>query len=294
MSDKTKATFCVLAAGVMWGCMSLFIRALTAAGFSPFEIVAGRMVVGVAVLLVIIVATDSKKLKIRLRDIWIFAYLGVIGMTLYNFFYILCINLSEASIAIVLLYTSPMFVMIMGAVLFKESVTVRKVISLAMTFLGCVLVAGVLGGVPMTPAAFAAGLAGGFFYGTYSIVARVGLARYDALTVSFYTFVFCMIACLALSDVGSMASIVQADPSMLLWFLGIGTFCAVLPYFAYNWGLQRMDASRAAIMVTDEVLVAGALGILAYGDSVTVPKLAGMALIFFAVIVLNAGKHQRD
>ena len=44
--DKVVATLLVLAAAAMWGCMSLFIRALTAAGFSPFEIVAGRMVVG--------------------------------------------------------------------------------------------------------------------------------------------------------------------------------------------------------------------------------------------------------
>ncbi|MBQ9068784.1 MAG: EamA family transporter [Eggerthellaceae bacterium] len=288
-----KASLLVLAAATMWGCMSLFIRKLTADGFSPFEIVAGRMLVGSVGLLVIMLVTDPSKLRIRLRDLWIFAVMGV-GATLYNYFYILCINLSEASVAIVLLYTSPIFVMIIGAVLFREKVTPRKVLSLAMTFVGCVLVAGVLGGVRMSLPAFAAGIAGGFFYGSYSIVGRLAMQRYDALTATFYTFLFCMGSCFLLSDVGSMARTISADPTLIVWFIGIGIFCALLPYLFYNWALARMEASRAAILATSEVLVAGALGIFAYGESAGVLKLVGMALIFAAVIVLNTGKPETE
>ena len=285
--DKVVATLLVLAAAAMWGCMSLFIRALTAAGFSPFEIVAGRMVVGVAVLAALMGATDRSKFRVRLRDMWIFAFLGLVGMTLYNFFYIVCINLSGASVAIVLLYTSPMFVMVIGALAFGERITLLKVVALALTFVGCVLVAGVLGGVKIEPLALAAGLAGGFFYATYSIVGRIGLERYDALTVTFCNFAFCMVGCLALSDVSSMVSTVLADPDVVPWFLGIGIFCAVLPYLAYNRGLQRMEAGRAAILATSEVLVAGALGIVVYGEPSNVLKLIGMALILVSVVVVN-------
>lgn len=285
--DKVVATLLVLAAAAMWGCMSLFIRALSAAGFSPFEIVAGRMVVGVAVLAAFMGATDRSKFRVRLRDIWIFAFLGLVGMTLYNFFYIVCINLSGASVAIVLLYTSPMFVMVIGALAFGERITLLKVVALALTFVGCVLVAGVLGGVKIEPLALAAGLAGGFFYATYSIVGRIGLERYDALTVTFYNFAFCMVGCLALSDVSSMVSTVLADLDVVPWFLGIGIFCAVLPYLAYNRGLQRMEAGRAAILATSEVLVAGALGIVVYGEPSNALKLIGMALILVSVVVVN-------
>ncbi len=273
----------------MWGCMSLFIRVLSAAGFSPFEIVAGRMLVGCLGLLVIILVRDCALLRVRLRDLWMFATMGV-GATLYNYFYIECIKLSEASVAIVLLYTSPIFVMVISTLLFREKVTARKLTALAMTFAGCVLVAGVLGGVRMTPVAFAAGLVGGFFYGSYTIVGRLGMQRYDPVTATFYTFLFCLASCLVLSDVGSMTRILTTDPALAIWFVGIGLFCALLPYLSYNWALAHMEASRASILATTEVLVAGALGIFAYGESAGPLKLAGMALIFAAVVVLNIGK----
>jgi len=292
-TDNRKAPLLVLAAAAMWGCMSLFIRVLSAAGLSAFEIVAGRMFVGCLGLLAVMLITDPSKLRIRIRDLWVFALMGC-GATLYNFFYIVCINLSEASVAIVLLYTAPIFVMVLGALVFHEKVTPRKVIALAMTFVGCVLVAGVLGGVRMSPLALAAGLVGGFFYGSYSIVGRVGVNRYDPLTATFYTFLFCMASCLLLSDVPQMVHIVSADLGLLGWFVGIGVFCAILPYLSYNWALAHMEASRAAILAASEVLVAGALGIFAYGESTDPLKLAGMALIFFAVIVLNTKAKRLD
>jgi len=92
---------------------------------------------------------------------------------------------------------------------------------------------------------------------------------------------------LALSDVGSMVSTVLADPGVVTWFLGIGIFCAVLPYLAYNRGLQRMETGRAAILATSEVLVAGALGIIVYGEPSNALKLIGMALVLAAVVVVN-------
>lgn len=46
----------------------------------------------------------------------------------------------------VLLYTSPIFIMVISAIVFKEKITRNKLLALAMVFVGCVLVAGLLGG----------------------------------------------------------------------------------------------------------------------------------------------------
>ena len=48
-----------------------------------------------------------------------------------------------------------------------------------------------------------------------------------------------------------------------------------------------MEAGRAAILATSEVLVAGALGIVVYGEPSNVLKLIGMALILVSVVVVN-------
>ena len=290
---KSKATMCVLLAGALWGCISLFIRHLNAAGLSVLDISCVRMVVGALGMFAVILVVDRRLLRIRLHDIWMFVGTGVISLTLFNVCYFTCMNISEASIAVVLLYTSPIFVMLMSAIFFKERVTGRKVAALVMTFSGCVLVAGILGGaIQLSPLALAMGIASGFFYATYSIFGRVALRRYDTLTITFYTFLAGAIASLVLGDPVATAAVAAYDPSLLLWFLGLGVFCTILPYLLYTTGLKHLETSKAAIFATVEPLVGSLLGIFAYGESTGPLKIAGMLLILGAVVLANPEQEE--
>ena len=287
--NRTKATICVLAAGALWGCISLFVRRLDAAGIAAIDVASVRMVVGAIGMLAVILVTDRSKLRIRLRDCWMFAGTGIVSITLFNICYFTCMTISEASIAVVLLYTSPIFVMLMSALFFKERISKRKVAALVLTFAGCVLVAGLFGGsVQLTPLALFAGIASGFFYATYSIFGRVALERYDTLTITFYTFVAGAIACLVLGNPASIVDAAASQPDLIAWYLGLGVVCSLLPYLLYTAGLKYLETSKAAIFATVEPVVGSLLGILAYGESVGVQKIAGIALILAGVILVNA------
>ena len=289
--NQWKATACVIGAGALWGCISLFVRHLNAAGLGSLEIACVRTAFSALCMLIVVIVVDHRLLRVRLRDLWLFVGTGIVSLTLFNVCYFTCINLSEASIAVVLLYTSPIFVMLMAAVLFKERVTGFKVAALVLTFIGCVLVAGVLGGaVRLTPVAMAAGMASGFFYALYSIFGRVALKRYDTLTITFYTFLFGAVACAVVGDVPKIVSVTAADPSLALWYLGLAVLVTVMPYLLYTAGLKYLETSRAAIMVTVEPLVGSLLGIFAYGESTGVQKIAGMLLILVAVVMANVGQ----
>ena len=287
---RGKATACVLAAGALWGCISLFVRQLDAAGLSVMDIACVRMLVGALGMLAVVLVVDRNLLRIRLRDIWMFIGTGVISVTLFNVCYFTCMTISEASIAVVLLYTSPIFVMLMSALFFKERVTGRKVAAIALTFLGCVLVSGLLGGaMRLTPFALLVGIASGFFYATYSIFGRVALSRYEPLTITFYTFLMGAIAGLVLCDVGAVASVTRADPVLIAWYIGLGVVCTILPYLLYTQGLKHLEPGRAAVLATVEPLVGSVLGIFAYGESAGPQKLLGIVLILTAVALASSG-----
>ena len=101
--NQGKATACVLIAGALWGCISLFVRHLSAAGLSAMDIAAIRTGVGALGMLVVILAINPKLLRIRLRDLWMFVGTGIVSITFFNLCYFTCITMSEASIAVVLL-----------------------------------------------------------------------------------------------------------------------------------------------------------------------------------------------
>ena len=180
-----KATAAVLGAGSLWGIISIFVRQLNAMGLTALQLGGGRVLIGAVILFLWLGLAHRELLKIRLRDLWYFIGTGIISLALFNWCYFTTIELSQASIAVVLLYTSPIFIMVLSAIFFRERINRRKVMALVMTFLGCVLVAGLLGGTyTLTPKVLLLGLGSGLFYGMYSIFGSVALRRYDTLTVT--------------------------------------------------------------------------------------------------------------
>ncbi len=284
---QSKPVLAVIGAGVSWGIISIFVRRLSAAGLSPLQISLIRMVTAVLCLLPLLALRDPGKLRIRLRDLWMFVGTGIVSVVLFNTLYFYTTVQSQASVAVVLLYTSPAFVMLLSALLFREKITRRKLLCLGMTVLGCALVGGIFGGARLTVRILLAGLGSGFFYALYTIFARFALRRYDSMTVTAYTFLLGALGSLPLGRAADTASVLAADPLLLLFCLGIGLVSTTLPYVLYTWGLQRMDSGRAAILVAVEPLVGAVLGMTAYGEPHDLPKLLGIALILGAILVTN-------
>lgn len=118
---KKAAPAFVLAAGTLWGIMGIFVRKLGTYGFSSIQIAS----------------------LIEIRDIGLFPGMGLVSLLLFTICYFTTINMASLSVAAILLYTSPIWVMLMSLVCFKEKMTKRKVLAAAMAFGGCVLVSGV-------------------------------------------------------------------------------------------------------------------------------------------------------
>lgn len=86
MKNKT-AVFCVTAAGVLWGIISIFIRKLSAAGLDPMQITLVRMAVSAPCFLGVILAAGRQHLRIRMRDLPLFAGTGIVSIVLFNICY---------------------------------------------------------------------------------------------------------------------------------------------------------------------------------------------------------------
>ena len=282
----------VLLSGILWGVISLFIRELSAAGLSAMQICFVRLLFAAPIFVIVALAFSPAHLRIRLRDIWIFLGTGVVSVVLFNYFYFYTIIHSEASVAVVLLYTSPIFVMLLSALIFKEKVGAEKILALAMTFIGCILVSGVTsGGASLSPLVAFVGVMSGLFYALYTIFGTFGLRRYDPLTVTAYTFLFAFLASLPISDLQGVFAILSATPSLWLWCAGIAVISTVLPYFFYTWGLRSVEPSRAAILVAVEPIVGCLLGMIAYGERHDFPKILGILFVVGAILLLNAPKR---
>ena len=289
MKKSVLPVLSVLLSGVLWGIIGIFIKKLSAAGLTPMQISFVRFLIAVPVFLTATLIVSPRKLAFRLKDVWIFLGTGVVSVALFNYCYFYTIVHSEASVAVVLLYTSPIFVMILSAILFKEKVRPEKIVALAMTFIGCLLVSGVTGGgYELKPAVALIGVLSGLFYALYTIFGTYGLRKYDTMTVTTYTFVFAFLATLPISDVGSLFATLNATPTLWIWCAAIAVVSTVLPYFFYTWGLRKVEPSRSAILVAVEPLVGCMVGMIFYGESHSFAKILGIVFVLGAILLLNA------
>ncbi len=286
---KTFGSILVILAGIFWGSMGLFVRTMGSRGFSSVQTTAVRLTIAALFFLIILLLRKPSDLRIRLRDIPLFLALGVISILFFTICYFTAINMLSLSTAAILLYTSPIWVMLMSVAFFREKFTSRKLFSLLLAFGGCVLVSGISGG-NLSMAGLLFGLGSGIGYALYSIFGTVALRRYSPLTVTAWAFLIAALGIQFICPPAELIALFRAAPSpagTLLFAVLMALVTAVTPYLLYTLGLARIEASRAAILATVEPMVATLFGTLVFSEPLTPSSVLGILLILAAIVLLN-------
>ncbi|MBE6972415.1 MAG: EamA family transporter [Ruminococcaceae bacterium] len=284
--QKQGGTAMVLAGASLWGLIGLFNRTLMAAGLTPESIVLVRNLGGLILLGLVLGLWKRDVFRIQPKHLIYFFGTGIISVLLFTWCYFSCQQECSLAVAAILLYTSPAFVVLLSALLWRDRLTGRKLLALGLTFFGCVCVTGVYsGGMTITLRGFLLGLGAGFFYALYSIFGRYALAHYEPYTVTFYTFAFAGIGSLVFLRPAQLA--VLGGASIALTALGLSVVCTVLPYLFYTAGLARMDSGKAAIIASVEPVVAALVGIIVFHESMSPATGLGVVFILAAVLLLR-------
>lgn len=278
----------IILAGCFWGSMGIFVRKLSEYGLSPIQIVALRITVAALAFSLLLLIKDRSGFRIALRDLPLFLGLGLGSILFFTVCYFSAITMMPLSTAAILLYTSPIWIMLMSVLFFREKLNRNKLIALALAFAGCVFVSGISGG-GLTVTGLLLGLGSGIGYGLYSILGTIALRKYSPYTVTTYTF---LIAAAGSWFVCSPADLISrfaaGNPVEITLFSCLtGLVTAVIPFLAYTLGLRTVEASKAGILATIEPMVATLVGMIVFSEPLTLLSGLGIVLILTAVILLN-------
>lgn len=296
---KRFAGFLIVLAGCFWGIMGVFVRTLTGYGFTTMQIAAMRLTVAAVILWIALALFRPSLLKIRGKDLPLLAVLGVVSMGAMCVLYFTTIRLSTMSAAAVLLYLSPVAVMLMSALFLKEKITVKKVIALVLAVSGCGLVSGIAGGGWVGTTALLTGIGSAVTYGSYSILGSFALKKHHPFTVTVYAFSAAAVLLLCLcrpADMVATAAAYGNSPVLAGLLLGLGICTAVIPFVLYTCGLRYTPASRAAVLACSEPVAATVFGWLFYKEQPDGYAYAGMVLVMAAIVLLSGiiGKKKKN
>ncbi|MDD2217583.1 MAG: DMT family transporter [Eubacteriales bacterium] len=289
MQRKFAQLFIILA-GCCWASSGIFVRELNDMGLYSMQIVEVRSIFTFAIFALLILIKDRGLFRIKLKDIWCFIGTGCLGIAFFNYCYYQTIQVSSLSVAAILLYTAPIFVMLISAPLFSEKLTKRKLVALAMAFAGCLLVSGILQGETLlTPEAFLVGILSGIGYALYTVFSKYTVEKgYNAITTTFYTFAFAIIACLIFSDSKQIVEVMYEGGTFAVAFMILfALISTVIPSLSYLTGMKYIEAGKVAVIASIEPVVATIFGFFVFAEKPTVLGFAGMILVVSAIIMLN-------
>lgn len=289
---KKFSTLLIIAAGCMWGCMGILVRTLEAVGLNSMETVALRSILTCICMVVGLGIFKRKAFSVKVKDIWCFLGTGIASVVFFNYCYFRTITMTSLSVAAVLLYTAPTFVMLMSAVLFKEKLTMKKGVSLVMAFLGCVLVTGGFGtGSGLNKFGILIGLGAGLGYALYTIFGRYAIERgYDSFTITLYTFFFASLGVLPFVNIPHIYGIMAQNPSVFLQAFFWTFVTTVAAYLCYTLGLKYMEAGKASVIASIEPVAATLIGVFLFQETIEVKALLGMCLVLGATLLVNKRK----
>ena len=296
MDNKFKSSaLMVIASAVLWGLYGTFVTILTSMGLQQNVLVFLRMLATSLPVGLLILAKDPSQFHIRKGDFPLFAANGLLSLLFFTFCYTSAIKVTKIATAAALLYTAPVIVMILSAILFREKLHARKILCCILAAVGCAFASGLGaeffssdGGTLITPAGLLLGLGAGLGYALYSIFSRLILNRgYSVYTNVFYSFGIAMLGFLCLSCADGSISQVFESPARTLLALLCGLLTGSLAHVLYTTGMKGMETSRAAQLTTIEPVTAAILGCVLFRQPLSGWEILGIVMVVGSVILMN-------
>ena len=283
--------FAVLLAAIMWGCIGLFTRNMQAIGFTSVQIVAVRAIFTVVFIGITILIVNPKLFIINLYDLWMFFGTGILSFLFFNICYMSSIGENSLSVACILMYTSPIWVATLSIPLFKEKLTLQKLIAFALAFGGCVMMC-CSSSLRLTKIGLVFGLCSGLGYALYSIFGKYAASKYNSLTITFYTFLFGSLGALPLCNAPSLLPLIKDFKGTGL-SIGVAVVCTVLPYLLYTYGLSKTGAGKASVIAILEPAVASLVGAMFFGEALGFLGLFGLSFVLTGLVYLEIGRPHK-
>ncbi len=284
-STRTRAYLYLLTNFSLWGCLYVLSK-FVLDKLPLFTVACLRYVIAVAVLLTVVHVRKLGKIE---KGDWKYVFMvGFLGYFLSLGAQLIGTKLSNASLASLVNSTNPVFIMVMAAVLLKEKLTVRKILSILLALAGVYIILG--GGAA---GAQWAGIVISFFsvvlWSFVSVYVRKITQKYPPLLVTAYGMLVAAVCNLPIAAVElARTEQVSFDAQALVALLAMGVFCTGAAHLLWNQSLSMLEASTCSAFYPIQPLVSVVLGIVFLGERVSVSFVAGSILIVIGVLVCVA------
>ena len=230
--------------------------------------------------------------KIASEDRWRMALTALIVPGAYFLAETYGLKFSSASTISLLIATIPIFTALFAFLFLHEKIGLVQTFGILLSMIGVGIILGPnfteVTGKSIIRFGHFLGLGAGVCAGLYMVLARNLMKRYDPLTLTLLQSLFAVLIFLPLAVWEQGGGPWKHLPFKVIgavFYLAI--FCSVLAFFLWNYGISRLEASRAAVF-TNLVPVFTVLGAaLLLGERIHLRQITGGALVIAGVMLAS-------
>ncbi|MDA1964147.1 DMT family transporter [Bacillus sp. GMs2/2] len=260
----------------------------------PLTLVWLRFIIAFVVLYGILKLAEKKqkkKVTIRKKDWLLFAWIGFIGYFISITCQFIGTKLSDAHTGSLVTSATPAFMVIFAALILKEKLTARRLLSTIIATIGVIIVIGwdieigsyFIGTIILVGAAIT--------WALLSIYVKIASIQFSSLVITTYAIFFSlffitpfMIWELQTSSIGTVNTYV------ILGVLYLGIVSTAGAFFLWNKGLELMDASIGSLFFFFQPIVGSLLGWLLLNETLNSNFFIGGILIICSVLITTFEK----
>lgn len=289
MSKERKyACLALLATSIIWGIAPPVIK-YTLSFISPFSFLFYRFLTAMIIVLIPFILR-LKKIKLKIKDLPVYFLLGFLCAPLNLGLLFLGIQKTTAIDASLISITSPILIILGGALFLREQITKKEKIGIFLALLGTILTI-IQPLLEIKPSA-GLNLEGNFliFLGTLAWVVFTLLAKknqkLDPFLLTCFSYLIGIIFILPFFIFEKTTINILAVPGIIYMAL----FSSVFAYFFYVFGLTKMEASEAGVFTYLQPIFAVPISAIFLREKVTIPFLVGASTIAVGVFICERRK----
>lgn len=288
-SQETVAALQIFAAGTLWGLVGPLVKLMEFAGSTAASTSFIRM--GFAFLIMgtfTIARFGLGSMKVNAKTLAACAALGVVSNGVYNVIYTMAIANAGIAVSAVLLNTAPIFTTLFSVLLFREGVSLLKIVALGINVFGCSLAAtgGQFDLSTISLLGVLCGVASGFTYGMAAIITRLAGSSTNTYVMSTYSYLFATITVAMLFQPWSCPESYNAAT------IGYGFLLALVPtslaYLLYYKGILKIrETSKVPIIASVEMVATALISVMFFGEHLSFVAVVGIVMVIASIVLMN-------
>ena len=281
-------------------------KAQIEAGLSAAQVTEIRTLGCALVLLVVLLITKPRSLRVRRSEIPFLLLFGVLAYAMTPFLFFLSVELLPVAIAALLAFLAPVLVALWLRFVKREPVGGGIWLALVLVIGGLLLVSQVWSGMTLNPLGVFYGLLTAAALAAYLLLGEEGSRRRDVMSLAFWGFAIATLTWSILAPWWNFPwSLLGTSTTMLdgawtgipVWSLVIAMIVvSVVPFVLVLMSLQRIGAQRGGILGTTEPVWAALIAFVLLGEVLSpVQGLGGLVVLTGVIIAeLASQRAQRE